>query len=155
MPTMPKRHSSSTDKYVGSRVRLFRIKLKLTQQGLAERLGISFQQVQKYEKGANRMGASRLQHLAQIFNVPVHFFFDGAPRLAVSAGANKEDPSVNHIDDFPAGPEGKALARAFLKIKDPMVRRSIVHMVQALAPGGPQERFRPRRRPTEASTEKG
>ena len=133
---MPARLANPTDAYVGSRLRLLRTKQNITQQGIAERLGISFQQLQKYEKGINRIGASRLQHLSQIFDVSVDFFFDGAPRLAGSVLKNRQAPSMDYVDDFLAGAEGKALARAFLQIKDPTVRRSVVHMVEALAQSG-------------------
>jgi len=135
---MPARLANPTDAYVGSRLRLLRTKQNITQQGIAERLGISFQQLQKYEKGINRIGASRLQHLSQIFDVPVDFFFDGAPRLAGSVRKNKQAPSMDYVDDFFAGAEGKALARAFSQIKDPTVRRAVVHMVEALANSGSQ-----------------
>jgi transcriptional regulator with XRE-family HTH domain len=135
---MPARLANPTDSYVGSRLRLLRTKTSMTQQGIAERLGISFQQLQKYEKGINRIGASRLQHLSQIFDVPVDFFFDGAPGLADSVRKNKQAASVDYVDDFLAAAEGKALARAFLQIKNPTVRRSVVHLVEALAQSGNQ-----------------
>ena len=110
----------------------------MSQEKLAERRGLTFQQVQKYERGTNRISASRLQHLAQIFDVPVQFFFDGAPRLAVSVRKNKQAPSMGFVDDFLAGAEGKALTKAFLQIKDVTVRHSVVHMVEALAQSGNQ-----------------
>ena len=133
---MPARLANPTDAYVGSRLRLLRTKQNLSQQALAERLGLTFQQIQKYEKGSNRISASRLQHLAQIFDVPVQFLFDGAPRLAGSVRKNKQALSMNYVDDFLASAEGKALAKAFLQIKDVTVRRSVVHMVEALAQPG-------------------
>jgi transcriptional regulator with XRE-family HTH domain len=119
---MPARLANATDAYVGSRLQLLRTKMDMTQQALAERLGISFQQVQKYEKGFNRISASRLEHLKQIFDVPIEFFFDGAPRLTRSVRKNKQAPSMDYVDDFLAGAEGKALAKAFLQIKDVTVR---------------------------------
>ena len=94
--SMPARLANPTDAYVGSRLRLLRTKQNITQQGIAERLGISFQQFQKYEKGLNRIGASRLQHLSQLFDVPVGFFFDGAPRLPGSVRKNKQAPSMDY-----------------------------------------------------------
>ena len=133
---MVSRLPRSTDTYVGSRVRLLRIQRNLTQQGLAERLGVSFQQIQKYEKGANRISASRLQHLSQIFDIPLQFFFDGAPRVAGSAPKHKDVFPVDRIADFVASVEGRALAGAFSRIEDTTVRRSIVHMVEALAKSG-------------------
>jgi len=133
---MAARGPNQTDVYVGSRVRLLRNQQDMTQERLAERLGVSFQQLQKYEKGLNRISASRLQHLAKIFDVPVHYFFEGSPRLDGFPRKNKQDASVNDIENFIAGAEGKALAKAFLQIKDTMVRRSIVHMVEALSESG-------------------
>jgi hypothetical protein len=85
-----------------------------------------------------RIGASRLQHLSQIFDVPVDFFFDGAPRLAGSVRKNTQALSMEYVDDFLASAEGKALAKAFCQIKDATVRRSVVHMVEALAQSGSQ-----------------
>jgi transcriptional regulator with XRE-family HTH domain len=72
---MAKKSPNPTDKYVGSRVRMRRLMLGMSQEKLGEKLGLTFQQVQKYEKGTNRIGASRLQHIAQILKVPVSFFF--------------------------------------------------------------------------------
>jgi transcriptional regulator with XRE-family HTH domain len=76
---MPKGALNPTDKHVGSRLRMRRLMLDMSQSKLADALGLTFQQVQKYEKGANRIGASRLQHISQILQVPVPFFFEGAP----------------------------------------------------------------------------
>ena len=96
-------------------------------------LGLTFQQVQKYERGSNRISASRLQHLSQILQVPVPFFFEGAP--AASAGpaaqAPAEDPS--YVANFLATSEGLDLVKAFVSIEDPELRRAIVRLVQALA----------------------
>jgi transcriptional regulator with XRE-family HTH domain len=105
----------------------------MSQQTLAKRLGMSFQQVQKYEKGINRISASRLRHVGQIFDVPVNFFFEGAPRLAASAPNDEVVVSTDGVSDFIVSAEGKALARAFPRITDAAVRRSVVRMVEALA----------------------
>jgi transcriptional regulator with XRE-family HTH domain len=105
----------------------------MSQGVLAKRLGMSFQQVQKYEKGINRISASRLRHLGQILDVPVNFFFKGAPRLAVSAPSNEVAVSTDGVSEFIVSAEGYALARAFPRITDPAVRRSVVRMVEALA----------------------
>ena len=80
---MAKKSPNPTDKYVGSRVRMRRLMLSMSQEKLGEKLGLTFQQVQKYEKGTNRIGASRLQHIAQILKVPVSFFFEGVERQAI------------------------------------------------------------------------
>ena len=122
-----------TDKYVGSRLRMRRLMLDMSQTNIADALGLTFQQVQKYEKGSNRISASRLQHLSQILQVPVPFFFEGAP--AASAGpaaqAPAEDPS--YVANFLATSEGLDLVKAFVSIEDPELRRAIVRLVQALA----------------------
>ena len=122
-----------TDKYVGSRVRMRRLMLDMSQTNIADALGLTFQQVQKYERGSNRISASRLQHLSQILQVPVPFFFEGAP--AASAGpaaqAPAEDPS--YVANFLATSEGLDLVKAFVSIEDPELRRAIVRLVQALA----------------------
>ena len=76
-----KKSPNPIDKHVGSRVRMRRMMLSMSQEKLGDALGVTFQQVQKYEKGANRIGASRLHHIARILQVPVAFFFEGAPDL--------------------------------------------------------------------------
>jgi transcriptional regulator with XRE-family HTH domain len=124
-----KRKPNPTDRHVGTRVRLRRLMLDMTQTGLAEGLGLTFQQVQKYEKGANRIGASRLQHIAEILQVPISFFFDGA----VAAGEFKTvEPKSLFVSDFLASSEGVALVRAYMSIKDAKLRRSIVELVEQI-----------------------
>src|ERR1700683_209524 len=104
----------------------------LSQSDLADALGLSFQQVQKYEKGANRIGASRLQHISQILQVPVPFFFDRAPgQSGVVAEIADSDLYVN---DFLATSDGLALVKAFMRIRDPKLRRAIVLLVQQIIP---------------------
>ncbi len=121
------------DKYVGSRVRMRRIMLGMSQEKLGEALDLTFQQIQKYEKGTNRIGASRLQQIAAILQVPVSFLFEGGPN-----GANGEQPagsfhSPAYVADFLATSEGLALTRAFTRITDPKLRRSIVELVEQIA----------------------
>lgn len=122
------------DKYVGSRVRMRRIMLGMSQEKLGNSLGLTFQQVQKYEKGTNRIGASRLQQIADILQVPVQFMFDGAP-VSTGAVANgfAEAPSPAYVSDFLATSEGLALTRAFTRIGDAKMRRSIVDLVEQIA----------------------
>ena len=122
------------DIHVGSRVRLRRTMLGMSQEKLGENLGITFQQIQKYEKGANRIGASRLQEIASVLNTPISFFFDDAPSTG-RGGENgfSEAESANYVVDFLSSSEGLQLNRSFVKIKDPKVRRKIVEMVKALA----------------------
>ncbi len=119
-----------TDIYVGSRVRLRRKMLGLSQEKLGEKLGITFQQIQKYEKGTNRVGASRLQAMSEALNVPVSYFFpDGE---AADAAGLRED-GASFMMDFMSTSEGLELSRAFLKIPSAKVRRKIVELVRALA----------------------
>jgi transcriptional regulator with XRE-family HTH domain len=120
------------DKYVGSRVRMRRIMLGMSQEKLGEALGLTFQQVQKYEKGTNRVGASRLQQISEILQVPVSFLFDGGPSGAPN-GEGFEGASPAYVSDFLATSEGLALTRAFTRIADSKMRRSIVELVEQIA----------------------
>jgi transcriptional regulator with XRE-family HTH domain len=126
---------NTIDKHVGSRVRMRRLMLDLSQGKLGDSLGLTFQQVQKYEKGTNRIGASRLQQISEVLQVPVAFFFEGAPRLAgmsVQTGLD-EAPSPAYVSDFLATSDGLSLTKAFMRIKDPKLRRAIVQLVQQIA----------------------
>ncbi len=129
-----KKKPNPIDIHVGSRVRLRRTMLGMSQEKLGEHLGITFQQIQKYEKGTNRIGASRLQHIARVLKTPVAFFFEDAPGSSTPAqkGFAEGDPT-NYVVDFLSSSDGLQLNRAFVKIKDPKVRRKIVEMVRALA----------------------
>ena len=129
------------DKYVGSRVRMRRIMLGMSQEKLGEALGLTFQQVQKYEKGTNRVGASRLQQISEILQVPVSFLFDGGPSGSVNADGFNEGTSPTYVSDFLATTEGLALTRAFTRIADSKLRRSIVELVEQIAAReGPDKR---------------
>jgi hypothetical protein len=88
--------------------------------------------VQKYEKGTNRIGASRLQHISDILQVPVAFFFEGAPTLHQSRSRLPDAPSPAYVSDFPATSDGLALCKAFMRIKEPTLRRSIVMLVKQI-----------------------
>jgi transcriptional regulator with XRE-family HTH domain len=122
-----------TDKHVGSRVRMRRMMLGMSQEKLGDALGLTFQQVQKYEKGTNRIGASRLQQISHILQVPVEFFFEGAPSLGPQANGMGEAPSPSYVSDFLATSDGLALTKAFMRIKEPKLRRRIVDLVQQIA----------------------
>src|SRR5262245_9077153 len=100
------------DKHVGSRVRMRRMMLDMSQTALGDALGITFQQIQKYEKGTNRISASRLQQVCQILQVPVPFFFEGLPSTPVAAGANERQLATAEYTDFMATRDGLALAKA-------------------------------------------
>ncbi|MDB5635094.1 MAG: transcriptional regulator [Bradyrhizobium sp.] len=121
------------DKYVGSRVRMRRIMLGMSQEKLGEALGLTFQQVQKYEKGTNRVGASRVQQISEILQVPVSFLFEGGPSGIASGEGFTEGSSPAYVSDFLATSEGLALTRAFTRITDAKLRRSIVELVEQIA----------------------
>ena len=121
------------DKYVGSRVRMRRIMLGMSRGRLGEALSLTFRQVHKCEKGTNRVGASRIQQISEILQVPVSFLFEGGPGGAINADGFSEAPSPAYVSDFLATSEGLALTRAFTRITDAKLRRSIVDMVEQIA----------------------
>jgi len=132
-----KKAPNPIDKHVGSRVRMRRMMLGMSQEKLGDALGLTFQQVQKYEKGTNRIGASRLQQIAQILQVQVSFFFDGAPTVpsAMRPEGMAEAPSPAYVSDFLATSDGLALTKAFMRINDSKLRRRIVDLVEQIAGG--------------------
>src|SRR2546430_4953292 len=109
-----KKAPNPIDKHVGSRVRMRRMMLAMSQEKLDDSLGLTFQQVQKYEKGTNRIGASRLQQISHILQVPVSFFFEGAPTSNPDAASNDKNLSPAFLSDFLATSEGLSLTKAFL-----------------------------------------
>jgi transcriptional regulator with XRE-family HTH domain len=126
---MPRKEIDPTDKHVGRRVRMRRMMLEMSQERVAKELGLTFQQVQKYEKGMNRISASRLQHLAQILEVPIPFFFDGSPEVS------KEAPKISdYVSDFLATRDGLDLVKAFSRIPSRDTRRAIVELVGQIVP---------------------
>lgn len=128
---------SPVDTHVGMRIRLRRAMLAMSQEKLGEYLGVSFQQVQKYEKGLNRVGASRLQRLSEVLEVPVTFFFDDAPGGINGETSSAETAKRDEISDFLYSPDGLQLNRAFMSIADPKVRRRLIDLVRALADAAP------------------
>jgi len=126
------------DAHVGSRVRLRRMLLGMSQERLGESMGLTFQQVQKYEKGVNRIGASRLFQISKILDVPVQFFFEEAPYTGDGNAVHgmAEPDSEAFILEFLNSREGLELNRAFVKIGDPKVRKSVVDLVRALRGSG-------------------
>jgi transcriptional regulator with XRE-family HTH domain len=115
------------------KLRLRRMKFRLSQSTLAEALGLTFQQVQKYEKGANRISASRLQHLAQLLQMPVESFFEGAPREPGQRRVPTDAPDAQYVADYLATPDGLQLTKAFMQIPNAKLRRSIVNLVEQIA----------------------
>ena len=120
------------DKHVGSRVRMRRIMLGMSQEKLGEALGLTFQQIQKYEKGTNRVGASRIQQISEVLQIPVSFLFEGVPSGSTN-GEPFDGASPAYVSDFLATSEGLALTRAFTRIHDSKLRRSIVDLVEQIA----------------------
>ena len=119
------------DKHVGSRVRMRRLMLDMSQQWLAEALGLTFQQVQKYEKGMNRIGAGRLRQISHFLQVPVAFFFEG---VVDSTSVSETDVRwLADMNDFVSSSEGLRLVAAFTRIENGLLQRRIVDLVQEIA----------------------
>lgn len=125
------------DRHVGRRIRMRRIQVGLSQERLADSLGVTFQQVQKYEKGANRITMSRMRIVSQVLGVPMAYFTEGAPGEEASgiAGGFAEARQSEFASELFSSPEGLALARAFASIEDPKLRRRVVDLVTTLADG--------------------
>ncbi|MDC9810833.1 MULTISPECIES: helix-turn-helix domain-containing protein [Rhizobium] len=129
---MKAKSPNSIDVYVGNRVRVRRKTLGMTQHGLAELLGITFQQIQKYEKGTNRIGASRLQRISEILRVPIGFFFE-------NGGVGPIEGETSELNRFLSSKEGLALNKAFIAIEDPNIRQKLVALAKSLAVAGLSE----------------
>jgi transcriptional regulator with XRE-family HTH domain len=120
------------DKHVGRRVRMRRKMLSMSQTKLADALGLTFQQVQKYEKGTNRIGASRLQQISHTLKVPISFFFED-PLMPTGESSARKAHSPDYVGDFLTTTDGLALTKAFVRIKDIRLRRNIVNLVKEIA----------------------
>ncbi len=127
-----KKRPNPVDVHVGARIRLRRNMIGLSQEKLGESLGITFQQIQKYEKGMNRVGASRLQAIGNTLNVPVTFFFDDMPGQSDKPKGFEEESETTYVVGFLNSSEGIQLARAFAKIGDAKIRRKILDLVRTL-----------------------
>ena len=130
---MAKKAPNPIDKHVGSRVRMRRMMLSISQEKLGDALSLTFQQVQKYEKGTNRIGASRLQQIAQILQVPVSFFRGRTACAGPFRGHERSAPSPAYVADFLATSDGLSLTKAFMRIKSGKLRRRIVELVEQIA----------------------
>jgi transcriptional regulator with XRE-family HTH domain len=131
---MAKKSPNPVDRHVGARVRMRRMMLSMSQEKLGDALGLTFQQVQKYEKGTNRIGASRLQHISHILQVPVSFFFEGAPSVPGhhAPPGMAESPSPAYVSEFLSTTDGLALTKAFMRIKNAKLRRRVVDLVEEI-----------------------
>ena len=128
---MPKKQANPIDAQVGNRVRIRRMLIGMSQERLGDMLGLTFQQVQKYEKGVNRIGAGRLFEVARILNVPVDFFYEG---LATNQpGLGEPEVAAPPVMEFVSSGEGLQLSLAFMKIKDAKVRKRVLDLVKSLA----------------------
>jgi transcriptional regulator with XRE-family HTH domain len=135
MTSSTTKEPQDVDRLVGSRVRMRRMMVGMSQEKLGDSCGITFQQIQKYEKGMNRIGASRLHQIARILEVPVEFFYEGAPSDDGSGESAVRDGNARSMTDFLATSEGLELVKAFTAIKDQKVRRRIVDLARAVAAG--------------------
>ena len=121
-----------TDKHVGARVRMGRKMLAMSQKQLANALGITYQQLQRDEKGLNRIGASRLQQISHVLQLPVAFFFEDTPNASKN-GSDESALSMAQIDEFVSDSHGLRLMKAFMRIDNAVLRRRIVRLVQKIA----------------------
>ena len=126
---MPKKQANPIDVQVGNRVRIRRMLIGMSQERLGDLLGLTFQQVQKYEKGVNRIGAGRLFEMSRILNVPVDFFYEGVSAAPLGTGEGNGAP----VMEFVSSGEGLQLSLAFMKIKDAKVRKRVLDLVKSLA----------------------
>ena len=128
---LPAKSPNPTDHHVGSRVCMRRKMLKMSQTDLADAVGVTFQQIQKYEKGTNRISASRLLQIATVLQVSIPFFFED-PRGPSKERSTQQVHSPDYVSDFLTTTDGLALTKAFMLIKDAKVRRRIVNLVQEI-----------------------
>jgi transcriptional regulator with XRE-family HTH domain len=124
-----KKQTNPIDVQVGNRVRIRRMLIGMSQEKLGDLLGLTFQQVQKYEKGVNRIGAGRLYEVARILNVPVDFFYEGV----ASSGPDPDPEAGPPVMEFVSSGEGLQLVLAFMKIKEARVRKRVLDLVKSLA----------------------
>ena len=130
-----KKSPNPIDKHVGSRVRMRRVLIGMSQERLGGALGLTFQQVQKYEKGTNRIGASRLQQIAGVLSVPPAFFFEDMPNSDGAPETGFAEEGAGSVVDFLSTAEGLALNKAFVRIRETRIRKKIIDLVTALADG--------------------
>ncbi|MBZ0218035.1 MAG: helix-turn-helix domain-containing protein [Fimbriimonadaceae bacterium] len=130
---MQKKRPHPVDVHVGGRIRMRRILLNMSQEKLGDQLGLTFQQVQKYEKGSNRIGASRLWELSRILDVPISFFYEWAIEANEQMDGFGESGQKDYVMNFVHSSEGLNMIRHFVKIEDANVRRSVVQMIKSLA----------------------
>ncbi len=121
------------DEHVGDRIRIHRTLMGMSQTKLGEVLGLSFQQVQKYEKGANRVSASRLFEFAKVFNVPMSYFFANVPKDPMADAHSLRDDSQADPTDMLTSRESLKLIRAYYGLPNPALRKIVFGLIEALA----------------------
>jgi transcriptional regulator with XRE-family HTH domain len=126
-----KKSPGPIDSHIGQRVRMRRNTIGMSQEKLGEALGLTFQQVQKYEKGSNRIGASRLLHIAGILDVGIEFFFEGLPELRTGRSS-----AESAMTEFLTIPESDRLVRGFVRLKDQEACKKVADLVDWLASAG-------------------
>lgn len=126
------RKPDPVDGHVGNRIRQRRILLGMSQQILAQALGLTFQQVQKYERGSNRIGSSRLHQFSRILNVPISYFFQDLPP-GLAAGGSAGEAAATDDSEHMADRETLELVRAYYRISDETIRDSILRMIETMA----------------------
>jgi transcriptional regulator with XRE-family HTH domain len=129
---VPKKQANPIDAQVGNRVRLRRMLIGMSQEKLGEALGLTFQQVQKYEKGVNRIGAGRLFHVSRILGVPITYFYEDVSSDTYTPGFS-EGAASPPVIEFLASSDGLQLSLAFMRIKEPKVRKRVLDLVKSLA----------------------
>jgi transcriptional regulator with XRE-family HTH domain len=129
---MTKKAPNPVDKHVGSRVRMRRMLIGMSQEKLGDALGLTFQQVQKYEKGTNRIGASRLHQIASVLGITIDFLYQGAPKMGAGSSGVLEEQASADLSHFLSSSDGVELMRGFLAIRDAKVRRRVVELVASL-----------------------
>jgi transcriptional regulator with XRE-family HTH domain len=129
---VPKKQANPIDAQVGNRVRIRRMLIGMSQEKLGDLLGLTFQQIQKYEKGVNRIGAGRLYEISRILGVPIDFFYEGVAAMQ-EPGGFAEFRGAPPVMEFVSSGEGLQLSVAFMKIKDPKVRKRVLDLVKSLA----------------------
>ena len=130
---VPKKQANPIDAHVGNRMRLRRMLIGLSQERMGEMLGLTFQQVQKYEKGVNRIGAGRLYQIADILSVPVSYFYEGFVGEGDKAHAANDDQATKPVMEFLSSGEGLQLTLAFMRIKDGKVRKRVIDLIKSLS----------------------
>ena len=127
------RQTSAVDAHVGARIRMRRQMLHMSQQKLGDALGLTFQQVQKYENGGNRISAGRLLELTRILNVPIGYFFEGCPCSDGKAPSKAANDDLSDITRFMASRDGIELIRLFMRLKNPRLRRYLLGLMTVMA----------------------